>query len=150
MLGLETRLAVAVAWVLAGAQNYRKVGDHDADLPQDVLKRLGGRPHPLLRQIITRSETRLRTLVQANGAGRLFAAMPHGEKVPSTKHRIPDDITETTQVKELLEPVNPDNAVVTADAQPVLRIRRPPEGQRAAYHTEQHADEETTEIGSGP
>jgi predicted transposase YbfD/YdcC len=32
------------------------------------------------------------------------------------QHRIPDDTTETTQVKELLDPVDLDNAVVTADA----------------------------------
>ena len=156
-------LAVAVAWVLAEAQNSREVGDHAADLSQDVLKRLGGRLHPLLRRIITTSETRIRTLVQANGAGMLFAAIPHEEKVTGTKHCIPDNTTETTRVKELLEPVNPDSdypydggrqdPLRTADpptGRPVLRIRRPRERQRAAYHTEQHADEETTEIGSGP
>ena len=32
------------------------------------------------------------------------------------QHRIPDETTETTQVKELLEPVDLENAVVTADA----------------------------------
>jgi len=128
-------LAVAVAWVLAGTQNSREVGDHVAD-----------------------------------GQVKLFTAMPHEEKATGTNHRIPDDTTETTQVKELLEPVNPDNAdenrdsdspyvggrqdpLLTADPptrRPMLGIRRPRERQRAAYHTEQHADEETTEIGSGP
>ncbi|TVZ00100.1 hypothetical protein EAS64_39215 [Trebonia kvetii] len=147
-------LAVAVAWVLAGTQNSREVGDDVAD-----------------------------------GQVKLLTATPHEEKATGTNHRIPDDTTETTQVKELLEPVNPDNAVVTAGAQlktagyivvntddgnrdsdypyvggrqdplltadpptrrPMLGIRRPRERQRAAYHTEQHADEETTEIGSGP
>ncbi len=32
------------------------------------------------------------------------------------QHRIPDETTETTQVRELLEPVDLENAVVTADA----------------------------------
>lgn len=150
-------LAVAVACALAGARNFREVGDHAADLPQEVLNRLGGRLHPLLRRIIAPSETRIRTLVHAIGADtldeiiggwlraladagrldglltaiaidgkwlrgvldgqvKLFAAMLHEEKVIIAQHRIPDETTETTQVKELLEPVNLDNAVVTADA----------------------------------
>jgi predicted transposase YbfD/YdcC len=61
-------LAVAVACALAGARNFREVGDHAADLPQDVLARLGGTPHPLLWRIIVPSETRIRTLIQAIGA----------------------------------------------------------------------------------
>jgi predicted transposase YbfD/YdcC len=64
-------LAVAVACALAGARNFREAGDHAADLPQDVLARLGGRPHPLLRRIIAPSETRIRTLVHAIGADLL-------------------------------------------------------------------------------
>jgi hypothetical protein len=39
-----------------------------ADLPQDVLLQLGGRPHPLRREIIAPSETRIRTLVHATDA----------------------------------------------------------------------------------
>ena len=50
--GLAFILAVAVACALAGARNFREAGDQAADLPQDVLARLGGRPHPLLLQII--------------------------------------------------------------------------------------------------
>jgi predicted transposase YbfD/YdcC len=150
-------LAVAVACVLAGAKNFREIGDQAADLPQEVLARLGGKPHPLLRQIMTPSEKRVRTLIQAIGAeeldeliggwlraladaGRLdglltaiaidgkwlrgvgdgqvklFAAMLHEEKVMIAQHRIPDDTTETTQVRQLLDPVGLANAVVTADA----------------------------------
>ncbi len=150
-------LAVAVACVLAGAKNFREIGDQAADLPQEILRRLGGKPHPLLRRIMAPSEKRIRTLIQAIGAeeldeftggwlraladaGRLdglltaiaidgkwlrsvgdgqvqlFAAMLHEEKVMIAQHRIPDDTTETTQVKELLDPVDLGNAVVTADA----------------------------------
>ena len=54
-----------------GARNFREAGGHAADLPQDVLARLGGRPHPLLGLIVAPSETRIRTLVQAIGAGLL-------------------------------------------------------------------------------
>ena len=150
-------LAVAVACALAGARNFREAGDHAADLPQDVLVRLGGKPHPLRRRIVAPSETRIRTLVQAvgadllddlvggwlrdlAGAGRLdrlltaiaidgkwlrgvldgqvklFAAMLQEEKVIIAQHRIPDETTEITQVRELLDSVDLRNAVVTADA----------------------------------
>ena len=150
-------LAVAVACVLAGAKSFREIGDQAADLPQEVLARLGGTPHPLLRRIIAPSEKRIRTLIHAIGAeildeviggwlraladaGRLdglltaiaidgkwlrgvadgqvklFAAMLHEEKVMIAQHRIPDETTETTQVRELLEPVDLEGAVVTADA----------------------------------
>jgi DDE_Tnp_1-associated len=64
-------LAVAVACALAGARNFREAGDHAADLPQGVLARLGGIPHPLRRRIIAPSETRIRTLIQAIGADLL-------------------------------------------------------------------------------
>ena len=151
-------LAVAVACVLAGAGNFREIGDQGADLPQEVLARLGGKPHPLRRVIIAPSEKRIRTLIHvvgadvlddliggwlraladtgrldhlltaiaidwkwlrgvADGQVKLFAAMLHEEKkVMIAQHRIPDETTETTQVKELLEPVDLENAVVTADA----------------------------------
>jgi hypothetical protein len=39
-------LAVAVACVPAGAKNFREIGDQAADLPQEVLRRLGGTPPP--------------------------------------------------------------------------------------------------------
>jgi DDE_Tnp_1-associated len=150
-------LAVAVACVLAGAKSFREIGDQAADLLQEILARLGGKPHPLLRRIIAPSEKRVRTLIHAIGAeilddliggwlraladtGRqgglltaiaidgkwlrgvadgqvkLFAAMLHENKVVIAQHRIPDETTETTQLKELLEPVDLEGAVVTADA----------------------------------
>lgn len=39
-------LAVAVVCVLAGAESFREIGDQAADLPQELLARLGGRCHP--------------------------------------------------------------------------------------------------------
>ena len=56
-------LAVAAVCTLAGAKTFRETGDQAADLPQDVLRDLGGKPHPLLRKIIAPSETRIRTLL---------------------------------------------------------------------------------------
>ena len=64
-------LAVAVACVLAGAKNFREIGDQAGDLPQEVLARLGGRPHPLARKIIAPSEKRIRTVLQEIDAARL-------------------------------------------------------------------------------
>ena len=52
----------------------------------------------------------------ADGQVKLFAAMLHENKVVIAQHRIPDETTETTQLKELLEPVDLQGAVVTADA----------------------------------
>jgi len=150
-------LAVAAACTLAGAKTFREIGDQAADLPQDVLRDLGGRVHPLRRKITAPSETRIRTLLHlidteildqvlggwlrgladagrldglltaiavdgkwlrgvADGQVKLFAAMLHEEKAVIAQHRIPDETTETTQVRELLKHVDLDNAVVTADA----------------------------------
>jgi len=64
-------LTVAVACVLAGAKNFREIGDQARDLPQDVLRRLGGQPHPLLRKIIAPSEKRIRTLIHDIDGGKL-------------------------------------------------------------------------------
>lgn len=150
-------LAVAAACTLAGAKTFREIGDQAADLPQSVLRDLGGRLHPLRRKIIAPSETRIRTLLHLidteildeiiggwlrdladagrldglltaiaidgkwlrgvlDGQVKLFAAMLHEEKVIIAQHRIPDETTETTQVRELLENVDLAGAVVTADA----------------------------------
>ena len=51
--------------MLAGARNFREIGDHAADLPQELLAALGGQQHRLRRRIIAPSEKRIRTLLQA-------------------------------------------------------------------------------------
>jgi predicted transposase YbfD/YdcC len=174
-------LAVAAACTLAGAKTFRELGDQAADLPQNVLRDLGGRTHPLRRKIIAPSETRIRTLLHLtdteilddilggwlrdladagkldglltaiaidgkwlrgvlDGQVKLFAAMLHEEKAIIAQHRIPDDTTETTQVRELLEHVDLAGTVVTADAVNAQRdtadyIAGPAEdgGRSAAY-----------------
>ena len=150
-------LAVAAACALAGAKTFREIGDQAADLPQDVLRELGGRVSPLRRKIIAPSETRIRTLIHAVDAGvldeitggwlrdladagrldglltaiaidgkwlrgvldgqvKLLAALLQEEKVIIAQHRVPDETTETTQVRELLDTVDLEGAVITADA----------------------------------
>jgi predicted transposase YbfD/YdcC len=51
-----------------------------------------------------------------DGQVKLFAAMLQDGKTVIAQHRIPDETTETTQVRALLDPVDLRNAVVTADA----------------------------------
>ena len=155
--GLAFVLAVAAACTLAGAKTFREIGDDAADLPQDVLRDLGGRPHPLLRRVVAPSETRIRTLLHLidadvldqvlggwlrdladagrldglltaiaidgkwlrgvlDGQVKLFSAMLQQEKAVIAQVRVPDDTTESTQVKALLDNVDLRNAVVTADA----------------------------------
>jgi hypothetical protein len=62
--GLVFVLAVAVVAVLAGAANFREIGDHAADLSQALLERLGGRRYRLTRRITAPRETPIRTLLQ--------------------------------------------------------------------------------------
>ena len=52
----------------------------------------------------------------ADGQVKLFAAMLHEEKTVIAQHRIPDDTNEITQVRELLDPVDLTDTVITADA----------------------------------
>ncbi len=56
---------------LPGARSFREAGDLAADLPQEVLARLGGVPHPLRRKITAPSEKRIRTLPQSLDAAAL-------------------------------------------------------------------------------
>jgi len=72
------RLTVAVACVLAGAKNFREIGDQGRGLPQDVLRRLGGQPPPLLRKIIAPSEKRIRTHPQRRSANPLVTSAQPG------------------------------------------------------------------------
>jgi predicted transposase YbfD/YdcC len=51
-----------------------------------------------------------------DGQVKLFSALQHGDGVIIAQHRIPDDTTETTQVKALLDTLDLTGAVVTADA----------------------------------
>jgi hypothetical protein len=63
--GLVFMLAVAAVCAMAGARTFREAGDQAADLPQEVLARLGGRPHPLqLLKDRTREWQRLEKLLE--------------------------------------------------------------------------------------
>src|SRR6202453_5536344 len=69
--GLVFVLAVAAACTLAGAKTFREIGDQAADLPQDVLRDLGGKRHVPLRKIIPASETRIRPLLHLSDSAAL-------------------------------------------------------------------------------
>ena len=81
-------LAVAAACTLAGAKTYREIGDHAADLPQSVLRDLGGKRHLLKREITAPSETRIRTLlhggITAGGQERDGQAMTMSDAAQAT------------------------------------------------------------------
>jgi hypothetical protein len=103
-------LAVAVACVLAQAKSFREIGDRGADLPQEVLARLGGTPHPLLRRIVAPSDKRIRTLIQELDAEKLdqvisgwLRDLARAGLLESllTAIAIDGKTTETTQVREL-------------------------------------------------
>lgn len=154
---LATILTVAVFAVLAGAGNYRQVGDRVADLPQSLVALAGGRQCPALGAVQAPSGSTVRrvlTLVDADAADRvvgswlaslrecdggelrglamdaktvrnaatvegevtLFAAMAHGRAVVLGQVRVPVGTTETTQVRALLDGLDLDGRVVTADA----------------------------------
>jgi hypothetical protein len=66
-------LAVAVVCVLAGAKSFREIGGQAGDLPQGLLARLGGKPHPLRRRITAPGEKRIRALLQDLDAAALDA-----------------------------------------------------------------------------
>ena len=51
-----------------------------------------------------------------DGQVKLLAALLQEEKVIIAQHRVPDETTETTQVRELLDTVDLEGAVITADA----------------------------------
>lgn len=57
-------VAVAIVATMSGAKSYRGIGEAAADLPQDVLERLGCRFHPHKRCYIAPSENTLRTTLQ--------------------------------------------------------------------------------------
>ena len=69
-------LAVAAACTLAGARTFREVGDHAADLPQDVLRDLGGRPHPLRRQCVRASRWPIANVGQPPAAPTRLRPLP--------------------------------------------------------------------------
>jgi hypothetical protein len=58
-------LAIAACAVLSGARNFLAIGEWAADLPQDLLRRLGCRFHPEKRIYISPSEPTIRRQLQS-------------------------------------------------------------------------------------
>jgi predicted transposase YbfD/YdcC len=74
---LATILTVAVFAVLAGARNFRQVGDRVADLPQSLVALAGGRECPALGAVQAPSGPTVRrvlTLVDADAADRVVGS----------------------------------------------------------------------------
>lgn len=57
-------IAVAIVATLSGAKSFRGIGEAAADLPQEVLARLGCRFHPSRRCYIPPAENTIRTALQ--------------------------------------------------------------------------------------
>lgn len=68
---LISTLAVAICAVLSGARSFVAIGEWSAELPQDLLKRLGCRFHPEKRIYIHPSEPTLRRHLQNIDAAKL-------------------------------------------------------------------------------
>jgi len=64
-------IAVAIVATMSGAKSYRGIGEAAADLPQEVLERLGCKFHPVRRCYIAPSENTLRTTLQKVDADAL-------------------------------------------------------------------------------
>lgn len=69
--GTASIIAVAVVAVLSGAKSFVAVGELAADLPQEVLARLGCKFHPIRRCYIAPSEPTIRRHLQAIDADAL-------------------------------------------------------------------------------
>lgn len=69
--GLVAVLMIAVIAVLAGAQNFREIGDEAADLPQDILRRVGARWCVRLWRWIAPSTATIRRVICDLDAHRL-------------------------------------------------------------------------------
>jgi DDE_Tnp_1-associated len=132
-------LAVAACCALAGAKTYREIGDQAADLPQDVLARLGGRIHPLKRAIIAPSEKRIRTLIQAIDAERLdqiiggwLRALAQAGKLEplltslDARRGTPEVLAQVTRGQWGIEPVHWPRHRLAGRPEHRLRRERPP------------------------
>ncbi len=68
-------VAVAIVATMSGAKSYRGIGEAAADLPQEVLGRLGCKFHPLRDRFIAPSENTIRTALQTMDADALDAVI---------------------------------------------------------------------------
>ena len=64
-------IAIAVVAVLSGARSFVSIGEVAAELPQEVLARLGAKFHPVQERYVTPSEPTIRRHLQAIDAGVL-------------------------------------------------------------------------------
>ena len=77
-----TVLAVMVFSVLAGARNFRQIGDRAVDLPEQLLRLAGCPVHPLTGRYVAPSEPTMRRMahdVDADAADRRVGAWLHAQ-----------------------------------------------------------------------
>ncbi len=77
-----------------------EIGDQAADLPQEVLARLGGRPHALWRRIIAPGETPIRTLVHAIGGDALDSTLTSKE-IGTAVTSLPEERASATDLAKI-------------------------------------------------
>jgi len=73
--GQVTILLVAFCALLSNSLSFAAVGEYAAALPQEALKRLGARWHPVKKRHIPPSESAIRRLIQRLDADELDAAV---------------------------------------------------------------------------
>jgi hypothetical protein len=157
---LASVLAIATCATLAGARSIAAIGEWANDLPQDVLRRLGAKHHPLRGCYIAPHDATFRRALAAidttalddvvgawlleqvrsgrvaeaqlvlaldgkavRGAPRedgravhLFSAMVHGDGVVVAQSEVDEKSNEITAFRPLLEGLDLNGALITADA----------------------------------
>ncbi|MFN2616036.1 MAG: ISAs1 family transposase [Thermoleophilaceae bacterium] len=158
--GLASVLAIAACATISGARSLAAIGEWAADVPQDVLRRLGAKYHPVRKRYIPPHDATIRRALAAVDAdaldrvigewlldqvrtghleerqlvvavdgkslrgarqddGRpvhLFAAMVQGERAVIAQAEVDHKTNEITGFAPLLEGLDLEGAVVTADA----------------------------------
>lgn len=157
---LASVLAIAACATLSGARSLSAIGEWAADVPQDVLRRLGAKYHPVHKRYIPPHDATIRRalagvdadaldrvvgewLLDQVRAGRLeerqlvvavdgkslrgarqddgrpvhlFAAMVQGDRAVIAQAEVDHKTNEITGFQPLLEGLDLEGAVVTADA----------------------------------
>jgi hypothetical protein len=157
---LASVLAIAACATLAGARSVAAISEFAADSPQDVLRRLGAKYHPVKRRYLAPHDATFRRALAAVDAGaldevvgawlleqvragrveedqlvlaldgksrrgaqrdddravHLFSAMVHGEGVVVAQSEVDERSNEITALRPLLEGLDLQGALVTADA----------------------------------
>lgn len=130
---LLTILLVAVVAVLAGAQNFREIGDDAADLPQELLARVRARWHPHRLRFLPPSAATIRRVVTALDATALdrvvydWLSRRTGwtERDPAGQWRVAIDGKQIAGASRTGSPVRLFSALVHGQATTIAQVRVP-------------------------